>query len=53
MTAFKSDFLRTLDERGLIHQISDPEELDAAACRGHRRPMSAIDATATSSISAT
>jgi tyrosyl-tRNA synthetase len=28
MTQFKSDFLRTLDERGFIHQISDPEGLD-------------------------
>jgi hypothetical protein len=25
---FKSDFLRVLDERGFIHQISDPEGLD-------------------------
>lgn len=29
MSAFKSDFLRVLDERGFIHQISDPEGLDA------------------------
>jgi len=28
MTQFKSDFLRTLDERGFIHQISDAEGLD-------------------------
>ncbi len=28
MTQFKSDFLRTLDERGFIHQISDPDGLD-------------------------
>ncbi|WP_404403816.1 tyrosine--tRNA ligase [Pelagibacterium halotolerans] len=28
MTDFKSDFLRTLDERGFIHQISDAEALD-------------------------
>jgi tyrosyl-tRNA synthetase len=28
MSAFKSDFLRVLDERGFIHQISDPESLD-------------------------
>ena len=35
MTAFKSDFLRVLDERGLIHQISNPEELEIgrASCR--------------------
>ena len=28
MTAFKSDFLHTLNERGFIHQCSDPEGLD-------------------------
>ena len=28
MTAFKSDFLHILDERGFIHQCSDPEGLD-------------------------
>ncbi len=28
MTAFKSDFLRTLQERGFIHQVSNPEGLD-------------------------
>ena len=33
MTAFKSDFLRVLSERGFIHQCSDPEGLDAAGAR--------------------
>ena len=28
MTAFKSDFLNVLQQRGFIHQISDPEGLD-------------------------
>ncbi|WEJ31679.1 tyrosine--tRNA ligase [Devosia sp. SD17-2] len=28
MSKFKSDFLRTLDERGFIHQMSDPDGLD-------------------------
>jgi tyrosyl-tRNA synthetase len=28
---FKSDLLRTLKARGFIHQITHPEELDAAA----------------------
>ncbi|MCS0493573.1 tyrosine--tRNA ligase [Ancylobacter mangrovi] len=28
MMSFRSDFLRTLDERGFIHQISDDEGLD-------------------------
>jgi tyrosyl-tRNA synthetase len=31
MTAFKSDFLRALSERGFIHQCSDPEGIDEAA----------------------
>jgi tyrosyl-tRNA synthetase len=31
MTTFRSDFLRTLQERGFIHQCSDPEGLDALA----------------------
>jgi hypothetical protein len=34
MTAFKSDFLRALDERGLIHQVSNPEELDKLCRQG-------------------
>jgi tyrosyl-tRNA synthetase len=29
MTEFRSPFLRTLAERGYIHQVSDPERLDA------------------------
>ena len=32
--AFKSEFLRTLQARGYIHQITHPEELDAAAATG-------------------
>ena len=32
--AFKSDFLRTLRDRGYIHQITHPAELDAAASEG-------------------
>ena len=48
MTAFKSDFLRTLDERGFIHQISDPEGLDAAAVKGPVTAYIGYDATATS-----
>ncbi len=34
MTAFKSDFMRVLSERGFIHQCSDPEGLDALALAG-------------------
>ncbi|CAM5180332.1 tyrosine--tRNA ligase [Bosea thiooxidans] len=48
MAAFKSDFLRTLDERGFIHQISDPEGLDAAAVKGPVTAYIGYDATATS-----
>ncbi len=48
MTSFKSDFLRTLDERGFIHQISDPEGLDQAALKGPISAYIGYDATATS-----
>ena len=48
MTAFKSDFLRTLDERGLIHQVSDPEGLDALCRQGTQTAYVGYDATATS-----
>src|SRR5262249_41283057 len=34
MSTFRSDFLRTLQERGFIHQCSDPEGLDAVAAKG-------------------
>ncbi len=48
MPAFKSDFLRVLDERGFIHQISDPEGLDALAVKGPITGYVGYDATATS-----
>ena len=48
MTKFKSDFLRVLDERGFIHQISDPEGLDALAHKGRISGYVGYDATATS-----
>ncbi|HSR77673.1 MAG TPA: tyrosine--tRNA ligase [Xanthobacteraceae bacterium] len=31
MSSYKSDFLRTLAERGFIHQVSEPDALDALA----------------------
>jgi tyrosyl-tRNA synthetase len=34
MTRFRSDFLRILSERGYIHQISDPDGLDARFAAG-------------------
>ena len=48
MTQFKSDFLRVLDERGLIQQISDPEGLDALAASKSLTAYVGYDATATS-----
>lgn len=48
MTAFKSDLLRVLSERGYVHQISDPEGLDAAALKGPISGYIGFDATATS-----
>jgi tyrosyl-tRNA synthetase len=33
MSTFKSDFLRELSARGFIHQVSDPEALDADASK--------------------
>ena len=32
--AFKSDFLKVLQERGYIHQVTHPAELDEAATKG-------------------
>jgi tyrosyl-tRNA synthetase len=48
MTAFKSDLLRTLSERGFIHQISDPEGLDAKAAEGPITAYIGFDCTASS-----
>ncbi|QLQ12047.1 MAG: tyrosine--tRNA ligase [Brevundimonas sp.] len=46
--AFKSDFLKTLQERGYIHQITHPAELDAAATDGIVSGYIGFDATAPS-----
>jgi tyrosyl-tRNA synthetase len=43
-----SDFLRTLDERGFIHQVSHPDELDAAARKGGLTAYIGFDCTAPS-----
>ncbi len=45
---FKSDFLNVLDQRGFIHQISDPEGLDALAVKERITGYVGYDATATS-----
>ena len=48
MNAFQSDFLRTLHERGFIHQQTDAAGLDAAARRGVVTAYVGYDATADS-----
>src|SRR5690349_1271578 len=48
MSAFKSDFLRVLDERGFIHQISDPEGLDDLFATESVSAYIGFDATAKS-----
>ncbi|MDB5516877.1 MAG: tyrosine--tRNA ligase [Tardiphaga sp.] len=48
MTAFKSDFLNVLQDRGFIHQISDPESLDALAARHELTAYIGFDCTAPS-----
>jgi tyrosyl-tRNA synthetase len=48
MTALKSDFLRTLDERGFIHQCSDLGSLDALAAKGEIIAYVGYDCTAPS-----
>jgi len=48
MTTYRSDFLRTLSERGFIHQISDPEGLDARAAAGPITAYIGFDCTASS-----
>jgi tyrosyl-tRNA synthetase len=48
MTAFKSDFLHTLQERGFIHQCSDFEGLDALAAKGQATAYVGYDCTAPS-----
>ncbi len=48
MTAFKSDFLNVLQERGFIHQISDPDSLDAVAQKRELVAYIGFDCTAPS-----
>src|SRR6266496_3789750 len=48
MSAYKSDFLRILAERGFIHQVSDAEGLDAKAAAGPITAYVGFDATAPS-----
>jgi tyrosyl-tRNA synthetase len=46
--SFKSEFLQTLQARGYIHQITHPDELDAAATNGIVTAYIGFDATAPS-----
>jgi tyrosyl-tRNA synthetase len=48
MSAFKSDFLNILDERGFIHQGSDFEGMDALAAKGEATAYVGYDCTAPS-----
>ncbi|HVY12560.1 MAG TPA: tyrosine--tRNA ligase [Alphaproteobacteria bacterium] len=48
MTKYKSDFLRSLDARGFIHQITDAAALDEAASKGVITAYIGFDATADS-----
>ena len=48
MTAFKSDFLNVLQERGFIHQASDFAGLDALAAKGEATAYVGYDCTAPS-----
>jgi tyrosyl-tRNA synthetase len=48
MTAFKSDFLNILQNRGFIHQVSDADGLDALAAKGQAIAYVGYDCTAPS-----
>ncbi|PMZ87189.1 tyrosine--tRNA ligase, partial [Pseudomonas sp. FW306-2-11AD] len=48
MQSFKSDFIRTLFERGFIHQGTDLAALDAACAQGSITAYIGFDATASS-----
>ncbi len=48
MSAYKSEFLNILAERGFIHQVSEPEALDARAKAGPITAYIGFDCTAAS-----
>jgi tyrosyl-tRNA synthetase len=48
MSIYKSDFLRTLAERGFIHQVSEPDALDALAQSSRITAYIGFDCTAPS-----
>ena len=48
MSAYKSEFLNILAERGFIHQVSEPDSLDARAAAGAITGYIGFDCTAAS-----
>ena len=48
MTTYRSDLLRIFQERGFIHQVTDPEGLDALAARREVVGYIGFDCTADS-----
>jgi tyrosyl-tRNA synthetase len=48
MSVYKSDFLNVLASRGFIHQVSEPEALDALACSSAITAYIGFDCTAPS-----
>jgi tyrosyl-tRNA synthetase len=48
MATYKSDFLNILSERGFIHQVSEPDILDAKAVAGQITAYIGFDCTAAS-----
>ena len=48
MSAYKSDFLQALADRGFIHQVSEPDALDALAKAGPITAYIGFDCTAAS-----
>ncbi len=48
MTTYKSDFLNILSQRGFIHQVSEPDVLDARAAEGQLTAYIGFDCTAAS-----
>jgi tyrosyl-tRNA synthetase len=48
MATYKSDFLNILSERGFIHQVSEPDVLDAKAAEGQLTAYIGFDCTAAS-----
>jgi tyrosyl-tRNA synthetase len=48
MSSFKSEFMRVVHERGMVHQCSDAERLDALLASGRRTAYIGFDCTADS-----